>query len=125
MVHRSGIDEVVVVQDEDERVGDGGGDIVEHHGENRLGRGGGCGDWSAPTTPLPTVGAMVCSAAMRYVRKRAGSFPSRPATTMRLDGHPCQPLADQGGFTKAGRGRNEGQFASADPCSAARTGGSG
>ena len=36
--------------------------------------GGGCGDWSSANTASPTFGAIVCTAATRWIRKRAGSL---------------------------------------------------
>src|SRR5690349_14740205 len=107
VVHWSGIDEVVVVQDEDEWVGDAGGDIVEHGGENRLGRRRLRGLERAHH-PFAKSGRDGLQRGDE-VRQKAGGVvvPRVQRQPCGWTGTPCQPLADQGGFPKAGRGRGE------------------
>ena len=74
--------------------------------------GGGCGDWSTPSTPCANsrrnrlqrsdeVGQKACGVVIPFVQRQPGGRP-------RAAGDPC---ADQRGFAKAGGGRDEGQFA--------------
>ena len=60
----SGIDDVVVVEDEDEIVLDGG-DLVEQGRQDRFGRRRLRGSERSPDTPSPISAAIVCKAATR------------------------------------------------------------
>ena len=74
--------------------------------------GGGCGDWSTPSTPSPIcrrnrlqssdeVGQKACGVVIPFVQRQPGH---RPVAT-------GDPFADQRGFAEAGGGGDEGQFA--------------
>ena len=73
--------------------------------------GGGCGACSPPNTPAPICGAIVRNAVTRYVRKRLGSLSPSSSDSQATGRAPGDPGADQRGFPKAGRGREEGQLA--------------
>ena len=73
--------------------------------------GGGRRDWSTPNSSFSNVGAIVCNAATRYVRKRVGSLSPSSSDSQAAGGHSESHCADQGGFPKTGGGRDKGEFA--------------
>src|SRR3972149_1513065 len=112
IVNRFGINNMVVVKDEDEIVRDGG-DFIEQGRQNRFG-------WrwlrlrSVEHTQHPfsnirrnrlqssdEISQKACGVVIPFVQRQPGG---RSLAT-------GDPFADQRGFTKAGGGRGEGQFA--------------
>ena len=115
IVNRSGIDDVVVVEDEDEILLDGGGDLVEEGSENRFGWGWLRGSehtqhsFSDVRGNRPQssdeISQKACGVVIRFVQGHPGG---RPLET-------GEPFAQQRGFTEACRGGDEGQSAVQSP----------
>src|SRR5215472_11981048 len=106
LVHRLGLNQVVIVQDQDKRVREGG-QVIEEGGEQRFER------WwlrglEHRQDPGSNRRANGLQGSNEVGQKAAGVVvplvQRQPCGWTRTS---CQPLADQGGFTKAGRGRGE------------------
>ena len=110
IVNRFGINHVVVVQDEDEIVRDGG-DFIEQGRQNRFGWRwlGGLEHSQHPFSNIrrnrlqssDEVSQKACGVVIPFVQRQPGG---RSLAT-------GDPFADQRGFAKAGGGRDEGQLA--------------
>ena len=92
-----------------------GGEFVEQRRQHRL-LGGGCVVCSTLNTFSPTFGAIVCMADTKYIRKRVRSLSPSSSDNQAIPlaqgrgvrGEGGDPFADQRGFAKTGRGRDEG-----------------
>ena len=115
LVHRFGVDQVVVVQDEDEVSGHGG-DLVEQGRQDRF-DGRRLGGLERSQHPCSDIRPR-SSAGQRRGRSESvwGRYPLRPATARRPGRCATgDPFADQRGLAKAGGGGDEGQLARAEP----------
>ena len=130
-IDRLGIKHMVVIQHEDESIGDGG-DLIEQGCQKRFGwrRLRGLKRSQHPFAKLrrnrlhsrDEVSQKTGEIVIAFVQRQPGDF-DRLVQGEGLEAT-GDPFADQRGFTKAGGGRDEGQFAAAaDPRSAARSGG--
>jgi hypothetical protein len=110
IINQSGVNDVVVVEDENEIVRDGV-DLIEQGRQNRFGR-----RWMGrpehPQHPFSDirrngpqrgdeVSQKACGVAVRFVQRQPGG---RPTAT-------GEPFTEERGFAEAGGGRDEGQFA--------------
>ena len=135
-IDRFAIERVIIVEDEDELIGDGG-QFVEQRRQQRHRSAAPAKHCNMLNTFSPHFGAIVCTAATKYSRKRARSLsPSSSDNHATLTPDPLpgrgrgegrNPFADQRGLAKAGRRRDERQFRPAlqtfiQPFDQARTG---
>src|ERR671915_1319014 len=110
IVNRSGINNVVVIEDENEIVREGG-DFIEQGRQNRFGwwwlRGLEYTQHSFSNVrdnrlqSSDEVSQKACGVVIPFVQRKPGGRPLAPG----------EPFAEERGFTKSGGGRDEGQFA--------------